>query len=399
MKNKFFILFGTYLFAVVVSYTIFMAKSKTQIQQSNNDADIPIIEDEIKIEKHGLININPNTPKDQPCPLNGKMFTLAEKEAWSKKRPIAVMIENSPDARPQSGLSRADIVFEAIAESGVTRFMSIFYCAAQADDITVAPVRSARTYFINLASGFNRPLYAHVGGANISGETNALGQIRDYGWQLTTDIDNMSVGYPTFNRNANRIAGKKVATEHTMVSSTELLWKVGSKRGWTNITPATKNKKNSIDTEWSEAYTTWNFQDEIAPQGEVINIEYAFWSGYEAEYGVKWEYDKANNHYKRFLASQPHTDLNNNEQIAVNNVIVMFAKERGPLNEEKHMMYEVIGKNKALIFYNGQVVEAKWEKKTRESQITFTDTKGKEIQFVRGPLWISVVSDRNKVTY
>jgi len=62
-----------------------------------------------------LINVSPSEAKDQACPLNGQMYTATEKNAWEKKRPLAVMIENTPDARPQSGLSNADVVFEAVA--------------------------------------------------------------------------------------------------------------------------------------------------------------------------------------------------------------------------------------------------------------------------------------------
>ncbi|HCC84678.1 MAG TPA: hypothetical protein DEP87_03280, partial [Candidatus Pacebacteria bacterium] len=105
-----------------------------------------------------LLTINPSEPRDQACPLNGKLYTVTEKTAWEKRRPLFVMIENTPDSRPQSGLSKADVVFEAVAEGGITRFGAIFYCGVQADDIILAPIRSARTYYIDWASGFNRPM-------------------------------------------------------------------------------------------------------------------------------------------------------------------------------------------------------------------------------------------------
>src|SRR5258708_15893408 len=128
-----------------------------------------------------LLNIDPKAPRDQSCPLNGKLYTQVEADAWSKRRPLAVMIENHPDARPQSGLSNADMVFEAMAEGGVTRFMAFFYCDAQAEDVTLAPIRSARQYFFELASGFNRPMYVHVAGAYTPGPADALGHIADAG--------------------------------------------------------------------------------------------------------------------------------------------------------------------------------------------------------------------------
>ena len=63
-----------------------------------------------------------SAPKTEACPLNGKMYTKGEKEIWEERRPLAIMIENHAEARPQSGLSRADIVYEAVAEGGITRF-------------------------------------------------------------------------------------------------------------------------------------------------------------------------------------------------------------------------------------------------------------------------------------
>lgn len=89
-----------------------------------------------------------NQPKTAVCPLNGSMHTKAAEDTWAKQRPLAVMIENSTDARPQSGLTSADIVYETVAEGGITRFMALFYCNSLSD-IQVGPVRSARTYFID----------------------------------------------------------------------------------------------------------------------------------------------------------------------------------------------------------------------------------------------------------
>ena len=72
--------------------------------------------------------VDTSAPKTAECPLNGKMFTEAEKSIWTQRRPLGVMIENHEDSRPQSGLSKADVVYEAVAEGGITRFLTIEYC-------------------------------------------------------------------------------------------------------------------------------------------------------------------------------------------------------------------------------------------------------------------------------
>ncbi|RLC31408.1 DUF3048 domain-containing protein, partial [Candidatus Woesebacteria bacterium] len=79
------------------------------------------------------------------------MFTKIESDIWESRRPIAIIVENHADARPQSGLSKADIVYEAVAEGGITRFLGIYYCGAAAEDVIASPVRSARVYFIDWA--------------------------------------------------------------------------------------------------------------------------------------------------------------------------------------------------------------------------------------------------------
>src|SRR3972149_3172416 len=67
-------------------------------------------------------------PKTEECPLNGAYYSQTQRQQWEKRRPLGVMVENSVDARPQSGLSKADVIFEAVAEGGITRFLSVFYC-------------------------------------------------------------------------------------------------------------------------------------------------------------------------------------------------------------------------------------------------------------------------------
>ncbi|MBU1885392.1 DUF3048 domain-containing protein, partial [Patescibacteria group bacterium] len=346
-----------------------------------------------------LLDIDPNEKKDQACPLTGKYYTNTERKAWEKKRPLAVMIENHPESRPQSGLSDADIVFEAIAEGGVTRFMGMFYCEVQRFDTTLAPIRSARSYFVDWASGFNQPLYVHVGGANLPGPADALGQLSDYGWVGENDLNQFSIGYPTFVRDYNRLEGLEIATEHTMVTSTEKLWDVGEKREWTNLSPERKVRSKVVGGEdWQEDFKTWKYQDSQPEAGAVTKISYDFWSDY-SDYSLEWEYEAQSNSYKRNMAGESHIDLNNNEQIKASNVIVLLTTQKGPIDEKKHILYGTTGTGDVLIFKNGEVVEATWKKKTRTDELQFIDNRGNQVPLARGLTWISVVSNATKVDY
>lgn len=344
-----------------------------------------------------LLQVDPGEPKDQPCPLNGQLYTSTERTAWEKRRPLAVMIENTPDSRPQSGLSHADVVYEAIAEGGVTRFMALYLCGVQQYDTTLAPIRSARSYFIDWASGYNRPLYVHVGGANLPGPADALGQLSEYGWNGENDLNQFSIGYPTFIRNYNRLEGKEVATEHTMETSTEKLWKVGVSREWTNLSPEMKRGRTVVPPqEWRDGFTGWQFMDKLdSAAATVSEISYEFWTGFD-QYAVKWVFDPQTRVYKRFLAGEQHVDLNNDQQIMASTVVVLLTDETGPIDEKKHMLYRTTGTGDALLYMNGQKVKATWSKKDRVSELTFA-VNGKEVELAPGLIWISVVDKSTPV--
>ncbi|HOC07386.1 MAG TPA: DUF3048 domain-containing protein [Candidatus Woesebacteria bacterium] len=394
-KKNLVILLIFYLVSSVISFFSFSYFSKEKVVAVNEPATEP--KESIL---GGLLDIDPNEPRDQACPLNGKYYTLTEKKAWETRRPLFVMIENSPDARPHSGLSRADVVFEAVAEGGVTRFGALYYCAAQNENVVIAPVRSARTYFVDWASGFNLPMYVHVGGANLSGPSNALGQIADYGWRGENDMDQFSIGYPTFIRNYSRIPDKEVDTEHTMQTDTEALWAVAADRGWTNITPERVVNRQTIPaTPWQEGYQGWTFEDEVGEPGAVRKISYDFWTGYN-QFSVEWNYDIDLDGYIRTNGGEVQYDLNNDEPIAPKTVIVLLTTEKGPINELKHMLYTTIGKGKALIFKHGQEpIEANWSKPSREAELQFTDVRGKAVELARGQIWISVLATGSEIVY
>lgn len=396
--EKFFLvlaLLGIYFLSTGVSLAVFNKVKKTS-QTQTGDSGITTQE--------GLL-VDTSGPKTEECPLNGKLFTQLEKKAWQERRPLFVMIENHEEARPQSGLSKADVVYETVAEGGITRFGAVFYCDAQAKEIILGPVRSARTYFLDWASEYGAtPLYAHVGGAHCDpqtgegcgnmGKADALGQINDYGWEGENDLNQFSIGYPAFWRDYERI-GHTVATEHTMYSTTERLWGVAKKRGWTN--------KDLEGEDWLTNFTPWSFKDDadLTARGDKTKAEFLFWDGMD-KYKVVWEYDKEKNEYKRLNGGQPHLDLNDKSQLTAKNVVIQFAKE-SPANDgypgNLHLLYGTIGKGEALIFQDGQAIKAKWNKASRLGRTEFTTEAGKEIKFVRGRTWIEIVSLDTKISY
>lgn len=366
-----------------VSYSIFSGSVNKRLLSPLSNYQPP---------KNGNGEIIDNEPKTQECPINGALYSKTQEENWKKRRPLGVMIENHTEARPQSGLSSADVVFEAVAEGGITRFLAIYYCQ---DAQYIGPIRSARIYFIRLLQGFGKnPLYAHVGGANTPGPADALGYINELAWSSYNDLNQFSVPFPNFWRDYERLPDR--AKEHTVYSSTKKLWQYAK----------VKRKLSNVDEDgisWDKDYSSWKFKDDtrLEERGTTSKIDFGFWNNLASDFSVIWNYDKASNSYLRNNGGSSHIDKNNGKVLSAKNVIIMFAKE-SPANdgyEGGHLLYKVIGSGDALVFQDGRVIKGTWIKETEEDQVKFYDSNDKEILMVRGQVWIEILPIGNKVTY
>lgn len=339
---------------------------------------------------NGSLQFDNSLPKIEACPLNGVKYSTQQKQWWEGHEPLGVMIENSVDARPQSGLSYADVVYEAVAEGGITRFLAVFYCQ---DAPEIGPVRSARTYFIDMMSQYGTyPLYAHVGGANADGPANALGQLDDYGWSSYNDMNQFSIGFPTFWRDYTR-QGRTVATEHTMYSTTTKLWDFAkTQRDITNVTKAGP---------WDANYTPYTFKEDPAlsarPTSQTVHLN--FWE--DQEYAVDWMYDRVNNNYKRNNGGVPHIDIDTKKQLTAKQVVVLLMDQSnaddGYANNE-HLLYTDEGTGKALIFMDGKEVKGTWKKASRKAQLFISDASGTPVSFDRGNIWFSILPTDATIT-
>ncbi len=336
-------------------------------------------------------------PKTETCPLNGAMYSKPEKDIWSVRRPLGVMIENSKAARPQSGLSFADVVYEAVAEGGIPRFMAVYYC--QEVDI-VGPVRSARTYYLDWISEYgNSPLYAHVGGANTPGPADALGQIERYGWGAYNDLNQFSVGFPTFWRDYDRL-GPDTPTEHTVYTATKKLYDFAAKkRGLTNTETDDYTKKVIA---WDKTFVPWTFKDDagVSDRPAAFVAEFNLsnsTASYASDYSIKWQYDNVSNSYLRFNGGAPQQDKNTTQQLLAKNVILLFTTmgvaDDGYSEEGHgaHTMYGTKGTGKIKILMDGKVVDGTWAKKTRVDRTRFYDAKGTELKLNRGQVWVEIL--------
>jgi len=381
MKKYISLFLIIFFFSTGVSYAVFSRNSSNSPAKTT---EIKTPEDTSSTASFSPFTIKAGEAKTEECPINGVMRTKTEKDWWVTHRPLGVMVENHIDARPQSGLSRADVVYEAVAEGGITRFLSIFYCQ---DAPFVGPVRSARTYFLDFLSPYaDFPLYAHVGGANTPGAADAISQIGEYGWNQLNDLNQFSLGFPTYWRDYERL-GHPVATEHTMYSTTTKLWNFAEKtRALTNV--------DEKGVSWDENFKKFSFKDDAKDVG-AISPSYYFWAGmFKNDYSVKWKYDATSNSYLRFNGDKAHLDLNTNKQLAAKNVVVLFmTEERANDGYEgnQHLLYGTSGTGDMVLFQDGKEIKGTWSKTDRESQFVFTDSTNKEIKFNRGQIWFSIV--------
>ncbi|MBI3955280.1 DUF3048 domain-containing protein [Candidatus Gottesmanbacteria bacterium] len=391
MKNKLIPILaglGLYLITTGMSYAVF---NNISLKSSTKEITSPL--GKISPAQKVKNKVDPAIPRDEACPLNGVMYTKKEKDIWDKVRPLAVMIENSDEARPQSGLSRADIIYEALAEGWITRLMGVFYCNTPLENITFAPVRSARTYYVDWVSEYDA-LYNHVGGAGrcaddtVDDRAKALCQIDRYGIK---DLDQFGIGFPDCYRNPDRL-DRQVATEHTMVCFSESLYKIAAKRGWTNP------DENGIS--WDKNFKKWSFKDDAdtSDRGNTQTIKIVFAEGYD-KYDVEWDYDQSLNLYKRKNGGVIQLDLETKEQLTAKNVVVQLTKLTGPVDEHGHFLYATIGGGKAIIFQDGKTIVGTWSKKSRIGRTVFFDTTGKEIKFSRGLIWIELIPSEQQLTY
>jgi hypothetical protein len=278
------------------------------------------------------------------------------------QRPVTgVMIENSLDARPQSGLSDAGVVFEAIAEGGITRFLALFQDTAPDN---IGPIRSARPYYVQWAMGFDAG-YAHVGGS-----PEALGDIKSWG---VKDLDQFANG-GSYHRISDRAAPHNVYTAISTLNQLETSKGYGASTytGFVRVKKAIPAK---------------------APTAKTIDLAI---SG--ALYNVHYDYNVATNSYNRSEGGAAHVDANGNKQISPNVVIAMIMSY-GLEADDHHSQYGVIGSGQAFIFQNGTVTVGTWTKPSEKEQITFADGNGKPLALNPGQTWLTAMSAANQVSY
>ena len=296
---------------------------------------------------------------------------LTGREVSADKVGIAatcIMIENSPDARPQSGLDQAGIVYEAVAEGGITRFMAIYQ---ESKPQYIGPVRSLRMTYAEFAKPYHCSI-AHVGGAD-----NALDLVRnsaDY-----RDIDQF------FNDGSYWRISSRWAP-HNVYTSFEALDKLNADRGYTT------SEFNGFSRVKPDTNTA---AEEITAR--TIRIEMS-----SDLYNPVYTYDETANNYRRaFATGDAHEVISESGEISQLTPDVVIALETDAVSRAgtPYSDYRTVGGGNAFVFQNGTVTSAKWQRDSTDSELRFFGNNNEEIKLNRGQVWISIYPSNNSISW
>jgi len=300
---------------------------------------------------------NAPAPPPPPTTVASKLMGV-QVDPTVNARPItAIMIENSTDARPQSGLNNAGVVFEAIAEGGITRFLTLFQ---ENEPDYIGPVRSVRPYYVQWLMGFDAPV-AHVGGS-----AEALQMIKTLGVKDLDQFANSGAYWRISNR----------AAPHNVYTSIARLREVENKKGWTASSFTSLVRKAE--------------KPSAAPNARAVNLNIS-----SANFNVRFDYDAATNSYKRALAGQPHIDERSGAQLSPK-VVVVPVMPQG--SNGKYTTYATVGSGSVYIFQDGVVTEGTWRKESNTAQFTFTGADGAAIGLNPGQTWFTIVGSKDRVS-
>ncbi|MEA3248984.1 MAG: DUF3048 domain-containing protein [Patescibacteria group bacterium] len=278
---------------------------------------------------------------------------------------FAVMIDNIHVARPAAGIADAPLVIEALAEGNITRLMAFF-----TDDMDlrrIGPVRSARPYFIDWAAEYGA-VYIHVGGSPDALDLLAASSVRNlnqFFWG----------GY--FWRDRDRYA------PHNVITSTDLLHEALEEFNVVatevdNTRPFKGGGPDSIIIEGTSA--------------EEIRIDYS-----TPTYRVVWSYDKETNRYARYQGRGEFTD-ETDRQVLADNIIVQIT-DMEVVDRVGRREVRTVGEGDAIVFRDGQAIEAKWLKENGGRTKYIYTYISDEIPLNVGTTWIEVVGDEEMVEY
>ncbi len=330
--NKLLVISGTIAFICAIAFVVWWNKDGIVI--SKNDDDI-------------------NAKEGVTSSISGVACENA------KERPIAVMMAGDHEAKPLSGISQADMVFEMpVAPNGITRFMAVYQCGNPRE---IGSIRSARNDFIPLASGLNA-IYAHWGG-----ERDALEKLDN---KILDNVDALKYEGSTYYRK------RGAKPPHNGFTSLELL----------------RGKAKELSYNLDDKFEGYPRADKIDSRS-LANLAAYLDVGYKEEpFNSVWRYDSEKGVYKRARNNKPELDKIDGEQVSASVVIVM--ETTSSFIRDQYIKVDVQGQGSVKIYQGGVMISGQWKKDPSNlgSKLYFLDEKGQELKLLPGKIWIEIVT-------
>jgi len=316
------------------------------------------------------------TPEPTPTPYDGPINPLTGLPLLSgtpEDRPIAIMLNNLKGALPQLGVSRADIIYEVLAEGGITRMLGIYQSVEGVGNI--GSVRSSRPYYLELALGHDA-VYLHAGGS-----PDAYAKIR--AWNVTAlDCVNGPYEGTLFWRDAWR--RRNLGYEHSVITSGETI---------TTLFPGYAFRKRH-----ASGYTyKMSFSQDGTPKGgrTAAEVKVPF-SQYKT--GV-FTYEPGTGTYLVSEYGKPYVDGNTGEQVAVTNLLILRTRcSNIPGDAYGRITVDLEG-GEGWFACGGRSVPIRWEKEAPDGQLCYQTEDGRPLLLGQGRSYVCIVPTGSAVEF
>lgn len=295
-------------------------------------------------------------------PVNG--FPV-DSQALIDRELFAVKMDNHWNSRPQSGLERADAVFEMVVESGITRFIALFH---HSDSDWVGPMRSARPTDWTLVKPLNGVLLISGGQSWITRQfpRNGVPLIGDLGPPLTNRFRQRRAPHNLY---VNTYEARRIAEERRLdPGPPPQLFPRGEFSG------PERAAAPSIFFDWSDTMT------------------------------ATWSWDGAR--YVRSVEGQPHRWQNREGsvtgQITADVLVVLMAgRYRACPSGQGSCVpaWNTVGENRAVVFAEGRYAEGRWQRSDAGEWFTVTDSAGNPIVVPPGRMWIMIYPENSDLIW
>lgn len=311
---------------------------------------------EQNIEQEPIVEEEEEVVEQEIRPFSFPLTGIGSQDA-PEGRAVAVVINNHPKARPQSGIHQADIVYEALAEGKVTRFLAIFQSEHPEK---IGPVRSARNYFIELAKGYDSLFVAH-------GYSPDAFELLQRGY--LDELNGMSYDGSLFKRSKDR-----QAPHNSYITFANILKGAEQKKYDMSKVP----RNNVFLTEEEQTQLQGN-------HASKVTLSYG-----SNLFNVRYEYDQQTEKFTRFSNEEQTVDNDSKKPVLLDNIFIVETNHQ-VVDEEGRLDIDLTSGGNGYLFQKGKWYEVQWK---NEAGRMIPVHNGQKIGFVPGKTWIHIVPSK-----